>query len=101
MQSHKQATCNTFDMDLWTQNKWHRPLGIGPGRRQGRRNRSLAMLTSGKRWIPPGVSLPALVVFFVKNPPVINMAMENPPFIDMAVVFIQLYRGFSHENLHL
>ena len=45
--------------------------------------------------VDPSRCFPAsLGRFFVKNPPVINMAMENPPFIDMAVVFIQLYRVF-------
>jgi len=61
----------------------------------------MAMLTSGKRWIPPGVFPAGLGRFFVKNPPVINMAMENPPFIEIWQWYLYSYTWFSHENLHL
>ena len=53
-----------------------------------KKSEPFAMLTTSekKRWIPPGEFpfVPAgLGRFFVKNPPVINMAMENPPFIEI------------------
>ena len=51
----------------------------------------MAMLTSGKRWIPPGVFPAGLGRFFVKNPPVINMAMENPPFIEIWQWYLYSY----------